>query len=122
MLSDDEEIRVSTETLAPCCTTKSHKGWRDRKTGGRHPEADLGNLMVIINHSAGTYKIYRAHSLCIIYFSFNIFLTSSCYCTLSRSVFGKAEIQLIRIHTNCERQRRKTLQSEITLIEYCLIF
>lgn len=49
---------VKRETSAPCCTAKQHQG---RKTEGRHPEADLGNLMlvIILNHSAGPYKIYK---------------------------------------------------------------
>lgn len=37
------EIRVSSKSSVPCCTAKPHKGGRDRKMEGCHPEADLGN-------------------------------------------------------------------------------
>lgn len=100
------------ETSAPCCTAKPHQGGRDRKTEGCHPEADLGNNLLA--HA----KYIKWALLLLLFF----FTSSSFYCTLSRSDFGKAVIQLIRVHTNYEGQRRKTLQGQITLLEYCLDF
>lgn len=89
---------------------QNHTEEEETETEGRHPEADLGNL-IVFNNPAGSYKIYKGSSplYLLLLFFLLCFLTSSFYCTLSRSDFGEAVIQLIRVHTNW-RTAQKTFK------------